>query len=243
MKKIFTVCLLSVFLLNFLTTPVFSQTAKEILAKMINAQGGKKVLESIKDTTLSGSLEMVAMGLSGSITMYQKEPNKLRMDIEVMGMIITQAYDGEKAWGVDPQTGSTQEMSEREATDFKRQALGNDAFLHPEKYGITYAYKGVEKIEGKDYLVLEQTYSDGYKATSYVDPDTYLTYKTKATSVNQMGVEVEAETIISDYKKVEGIMVPHSIIVFQDGEEFITIAFTEVKFNSDIEDSLFKMSE
>ncbi len=61
--------------------------------------------------------------------------------------------------------------------------------------------------------------------------------------LNQMGVEVEGETILSDYKKVEGIMVPHTITTYQDGEEYMKITITEGSFNSGLEDSLFKMSE
>ena len=243
MKKIFSACLLSLFLLSLMTSPGLSQEASDILKKMVEAQGGKKVLEKIKDMTLSGTLEMTQMGMTGSMTMYKKEPNKVRMDIEVMGMIITQAYDGETAWWVNPQTGSREEVPERQAEDMKRMALGIDAFLYPEKYGISFAYKGKEKIEEKEYLVLEQTFSDGHKATLYIDPKTYLAYKTKSTTVNQMGVEVEQETFESDFKKVNGMTIAYSIIIFQDGEEFMKLTLTEVTFNSGLEDSLFKMSE
>jgi len=243
MKKIFSACLLSLFLLSLMTSPGLSQEASDILKKMVEAQGGKKVLEKIKDMTLSGTLEMTQMGMTGSMTMYKKEPNKVRMDIEVMGMIITQAYDGETAWWVNPQTGSREEVPERQAEDMKRMALGIDAFLYPEKYGISFAYKGKEKIEEKEYLVLEQTFPDGHKATLYIDPKTYLTYKTKSTTVNQMGVEVEQETFESDFKKVNGMTIAYSIIIFQNDEEFMKLTFTEVTFNSGLEDSLFKMSE
>ncbi len=243
MKKIFSACLLSLFLLSLMTSPGLSQETSDILKKMVEAQGGKKVLEKIKDMTLSGTLEMTQMGMSGSMTMYKKEPNKVRMDIEVMGMIITQAFDGETAWAVNPQTGSREEVPERQAEDMKRMALGIDAFLYPEKYGISFAYKGKEKIEEKDYLVLEQTFSDGHKMTLYVDPKTYLTYKTKSSTVNQMGVEVEQETFESDFKKVNGMIIAHSIIIFQDGEEFMKLTITDVTVNSGLEDSLFKMSE
>jgi outer membrane lipoprotein-sorting protein len=243
MKKIFSTCLLSLFLLSLMTSPGLSQETSDILKKMVEAQGGKKVLENIKDMTQSGSLELIQMGMTASMTMYKKEPNKVRMDIEVMGMIITQAFDGETAWGVNPQTGSTEEMPEQQAEDMKRMALGIDALLYPEKYGLAYAYTGKEKIEEKDYLVLEQTFSDGRKATLYIDPKTYLTYKSESTTVNQMGVEVEQETFESDFKKVNGMTIAHSIIIFQDGEEFMTLAITEVSFNSGLEDSLFKMNE
>jgi len=226
-----------------MASPGHSQEASDILKKMVDAQGGKKVLEKIKDMTSTGSLELIQMGMSGSMTMYKKEPDKVRMDIEVMGMIITQAYNGETAWWVNPQTGSREEVPEQQAQDMKRMALGVDAFLYPEKYGISFAYKGKEKIEEKEYLVLEQNFSDGHKATLYLDPKTYLTYKSKSTTVNQMGVEVEQETFESDFKKVEGMTIAYSIIIFQDGEEFMKLALSEVTFNSGLEDSLFKMEE
>ena len=243
MKKIFSACLLGLFLLSLMTSTGLSQEASDILKKMVEAQGGKKVLEKIEDMTSSGSLEMIQMGMSGSITMYKKEPNKVRMDIEVMGMIITQAFDGETAWMVNPQTGSKEEMSEEQAENMNRMALGADALLYPEKYGISFAYKGKEKIEEKEYLVLEQTFADGHKATLYIDPKTYLIYKTKSTTMNQMGVEVESETFESDFKKVNGMTIAYSITIFQDGEEFMKLTLTDITFNSGLEDSLFKMGE
>jgi len=243
MKKIFSACLLSLFLLSLITSPGLGQEASDILKKMVEAQGGKKVLEQIKDMTSSGTLEMTQMGMSGSMTMYKKEPDKVRMDIELMGMIITQAFDGETAWWINPQTGSREEVPEQQSEDMKRMALGIDALLYPEKYGITFVSKGKEKIEEKEYFVLEQTFPDGHKATLYIDPKTYLTYKSKTTTMNQMGVEVESETFESDFKKVNGMTIPYSIIIFQEGEEFMKLTFTEITFNSGLEDSLFKMNE
>ncbi len=42
MKKIFSACLLSLFLLSLMTSPGLSQEASDILKKMVDAQGGKK---------------------------------------------------------------------------------------------------------------------------------------------------------------------------------------------------------
>jgi outer membrane lipoprotein-sorting protein len=241
MKRTTSLYVLALLLISFLAIPAKSQSAPDILQKMIDAMGGRKALEKIKDTTISGSMELTQMGLSATITVYQKEPNKSRFDIEVMGMVITQASDGETAWATNPQTGMTEEMSEQQAEYMKRQSLGNAVFLDPKKMGITFSYKGKENIEGKDYLVLEQTYADGYKSTLYIDPDTYLAFKGKGLTLNNMGVEIEAETFFSDYKKVEGIMTAHTLVSYQDGEEFMMMTVTDIKFNSVLEDSLFAM--
>lgn len=242
MRKIISLCALVLFILS-LTGLAPCQTTEEVVEKMIKALGGRDALAKIKDSTFSGTIEMVQMGISGSATMYQKEPNMMRIDAEVMGTMFTQAFDGQTAWMTNPQTGEPTEMSEKGAEYMRRQALGNDALLNPKKYGLTFNYTGKEKIDEKEYLVLEQTFADGYKITLYLDPDTYLAYKTKGLSLNQMGVEVEQETYISDYKQVEGIIVPYSLTTFQEGEEFMKITLTEVSFNTGLEDSLFKMSE
>jgi nitrogen fixation/metabolism regulation signal transduction histidine kinase len=227
--------------LSVVSFTLYSQTADEILQKMIEAQGGRKALEAIKDNTVSGSIQMVSMNINGSMIMYQKEPDKMRMNFEIMGMTFAQAYDGNTAWMTNPQTGTAQEMPEKIAKYFKRQAMGNGAILNPQKHGIKYELKGKEKINETEYLVMEQIYPDDFRVTLYIDPATYLTYKTKSKTLNQMEAEVDTESILSDYKKVEGIMTPYSITVFQDGQEYIKMAITEISYNSNLEDSLFKM--
>ena len=244
MKKLSSFCLLSFFFLCFITSPGFGQKTADILEKMIEAQGGRKLLEKIKDSTFSGTMEMIQMGIEGSMTIYHKEPNKLRQEIEFMGMIITTVFDGETAWMTNPETGNVEELPEKAVEQTKREAIdfGNAALLHPEKYGITYTFKGKENIEGKDYFVLDRTFPDGHKATIYVDSENYLIYKTVSTADNPMtGMEVEAEILLSDYKKIDGMIIPHSIKIFYEGEEFGEMAVTEVKFNSGLEDSFFKM--
>jgi len=243
MKKWTFVCILGLFLFANLNTQTAAQSSEEIQAKMIEAQGGKAALENIKDMTLSGTIEIISMGINGSITMYRKEPDKTRMDMEFQGIVVTQAYDGENGWGVDPNTGSVQDMPEEEAKELKRMAMGNGALLNPEKFGISYTYKGKETIEGNDYVVVEQSYDDGHVETLYLDAKTYLVHKTKAMALGMAGVEVDTETFYSDYEKIEGVMVFHTLRIVQEGEESMVMTFTDVAINTGLEDSLFKKEE
>jgi outer membrane lipoprotein-sorting protein len=75
----------------------------------------------------------------------------------------------------------------------------------------------------------------------YIDPETYLTYKAKA-KVNQAGVEIDQETIFGDYRKEGDTVAAHSMTVFQSGAEAIRMTFNKITFNTDIQDSVFKMS-
>lgn len=240
MKKIVSLSLLGVFLIGLMASQGFGQKAADVLEKFIEASGGRKLLSSVKDTTMIGTLDIVMAGMSGSLTMYQKEPNMMRMDVEIQGMVITTAYDGETAWMTNPQTGATEELPADQADEIMREAYGNDILLNPEKHGVTYTLKESENIEGKDYFVLVQTFPDGFTQTLYLDSKTYLPYKSVA-SVTQMGIEAEAETFLSDWRKVDGMMVSFSARILYDGEEAMTMTFSEVKYNSGLEDSLFKM--
>jgi outer membrane lipoprotein-sorting protein len=244
MKKTITVLAAGLMIAAVFQAQGYGQDAKGLLEKMIEAQGGRKVLSALKDATVSGNFEMIQQGMNATMTMYQKEPNMMRMDIEIMGMVITQAYDGQKAWYTNPQTGSTQEMDETMAKEFKRQAMGNDSLLNPEKYGITYAAKGTEKVGDKDCPVLEQTLSDGHKNTFYLDPATFLVLKTKTMASSPTGGgEVLTETMMGDYRKEGDALVAHTMTILQDGAEFARMTITKITYNSGLEDSLFQMGK
>ncbi len=241
MKKAITITFLLFFMLTF--TALSAQSADEIVQKMIDAQGGKKVYESIKDMTVKGTLEIIQQGLDAEITVYKKEPDKRREDIEVMGMLITSAYDGKMAWGTNQQTMVIEEFTGEQAVNSKREAMPIIAPLYPEKFGITHSLEGKETIEGKEYWVLEREYPDDFKITMYVDTTTFLPYKTVATIVDALGAEHEVEQFQSDYKTVNGLVMAHSMSQVVDGIEAVALTVTEVTFNTGLEDSLFVMEK
>jgi outer membrane lipoprotein-sorting protein len=240
MKRYFSLFLLAFFLLALVASPGFSQKASDILEKMIEAQGGRKVLESIKDITLSGTFEWEKM--SGPFTQYQKAPNKFRQEAEVMGMKKTDAFDGEIGWSIE--AGQLRELAGKDAEDAKSGAFGYAAILYPEKYGISYVLKGKEKIEGHDYFVLEQTIPGGTPITHFIDAQTYLVYKTESPGItDREGVMRKTVTLMLDYRKADGVMIAHSLTIGPEGWETVTIKFTKVSFNTGLEDSLFKMKK
>ena len=253
MKKIFSLCLLSLFLLSLMASFGFSQKAADILEKMIEAKGGRKVLESIKDTTMSCWIDTTHPFLKQEISppgipmkFYHKEPDKFRQDIGEMGKgsFIVLGYDGETSWKFDPLTRiSNEPPEEQEWAMIKAFNLGNSALLHPEKYGITYTYKGKEDFKGWDFLegldcfVLEQTFSNGNKAYLYVDSKTHLIHTIKDTMGRIWGRGI----IFWNYKKVGGVMFANSITFKYD--QWSTMTVKEVIFNTGLEDSLFKRSK
>jgi hypothetical protein len=163
--------------------------------------------------------------------------------METQGFTMTQAFDGQAAWQINPMTGTAEVMPEQQALYVKRGALGNASILEPEKFGLTYELKGTERLNDKDYLVLVQKYEDGYSVAIYLDPQTYLIYKTMGKTLDMMGAEVDQETVLEDYQTTDGIPSARSLAIYQNGVEFIRIKINSVKYNSDLEDSLFKMKQ
>jgi outer membrane lipoprotein-sorting protein len=232
--------------------PVIAQRAptagnKDALAaldRMIAAMGGRKVLEAVKDVTISGTAEMVQFGITAPVTVYQKQPDKVRVDVTIAeaGMTISQAFDGAKGWFTDPQSGGVvQEMPDHLAREFARQAGENQALLFPQKQGVTYVLKPKAPFEGRDHIVLEQTLADGHKTTYFLDPETSLPAKTATRTIDRTGAEVDAETYASDYRKVAGMTVPYAIRVVQNGAEVQRVTVTAVTVNTALDDALFTL--
>jgi len=242
MKKAAVFALILGTALGLAPSALNSQTVQEVTGQMIAALGGRAALSAVKDITYTGSAEMVQYGMNGTITMYQKEPNKIRMDMGVMGMVITQAFDGEVGWFTNPQTGTEDLMNEQQTADMKRQAIGNTALLAPEVLGITYELKPRETLEGKSYIVLDQVFKDGLRATNYIDPETFLTYKTRFTGAAVSGMDPTSEVILSDYQKTGDILMANALTIYQGGLEFVRLKFSKIVVNSGLEDRLFKKS-
>jgi outer membrane lipoprotein-sorting protein len=241
MKKKFVALFTGLVLMGFLMLPGLAQTEKDILENMIKALGGRQTLSEIKDTRISGTIEIIQYGMNAPMTIYQKEPNKYRMEMEIMGMSMIQVFDGQKAMMTNPQTGEVMELPPDQTNDMMRQALGNDATLHPEKYGISYTFKGKEEVNGRQCLILEQKFQDGFTSTFYLDANTYLPYKSKSKSLSPTGSEVESEIIFSDYRKVGNTMAAFSMAIYQEGVESIRMTFSEIVYNTGIDDSLFTL--
>jgi hypothetical protein len=224
--------------------PAGNKEAMAVVDKMIAAQGGRKLLESIKDMTISGETELnvAGMTMTAPITVYQKYPDKVRVDISLpdYNMNISQAFDGQKGRYTNPQAaGAIEEMPGHMTKQLARQAGQNEALLRPEKHGVTYLLKPKATLDGKDYIVLEQALVDGHKTTFYLDPQTYLPYRTVSRALDMSGTEVEAETYSTDYRKIAGTTVPYAIRVVQNGADVQRLTVTSVRYNTNLEDGLF----
>ncbi len=236
-------CPMGLFLFLGVQLASFCQTLDDVIKEMIRAQGGKAAIENIQDMTIKGSIEVPQQSLRVPFTQYKKEPDKRRIEFEVQGMIQIQGFDGKRAWEIIPETGEMLEITGEDGKDIKRGSLALAWILYPEKYGVSLALRGREETEGKTYLLLEQTFSDGDSSILSIDADTYTIVKIKSTMLDEMGVKVETETYLSDYKNIKGYRMAHTLTSYLRGKVYMEMTYDKIKINTGLKNELFEMKK
>src|SRR5262245_53834794 len=131
-------------------------TADQIIDKYIQAIGGKAVIEKQTSRVSKGTIEIPAFGLTGTIEVYEKAPNKSIQIANITGYgIVNNCFDGTAGWAQDPQTG----MRDKSGTELAAAKL-DAAFYKPlrlKELYTTVVVKGKEKVGDKDVYVIEAT--------------------------------------------------------------------------------------
>ena len=222
-------------------------TLEQVLEKHTEARGGEEAFDAIKSAKVTAKMT-IGPGMEAPITLYVKEPAKMRMDFQVQGATITQAWDGEKGWQIMPLMGNPdpQEMNAEETKQIKRQDLIRGLLLTYGEHGYEAEYLGVEEIEGTPAHKIKITMEDGDTAVSYLDTDHFIEFMQEIEGVNpQTGQRGTTKVSYGDFKEVAGVMMPHSMEMTPEGAPagmMMTIEKIEVN-TAGVPDELFMMPE
>jgi predicted Zn-dependent peptidase len=222
---------------NSIEKPIFNKeissevNVKSIFLNYVNAIGGADVLNKVKSISTSASVKIPNAPFSPKAEIKQKHPNlnSLVMSVESMGTLMSQKFDGEN--------GYTEQMGqkipfEKDQINSEKEKLGlfEEIYLDPNKMEII----SLNKVEGKDLYKIkinEKTYR-------YYDAKSYLLIMKEETS-SQAGNEIKSITKYSNYKQIEGVLLPHKREIVS-GPQTIVFEITSIKLNEEIDDSFFK---
>ena len=219
-----------------------AQTVDEILTKHFETMGGLEKIKALNSMRITGSM-MVGPGMEAPITMERKRPGKRRLEFVIQGMTGIQAFDGEKAWSLmpfmgkkDPEAASDEDNKhEQDDADF------DGPLVDWKAKGHTVELVGKEPVEGADAYKLKITKKNGDIEYYYLDAETYLLVKNDG-KVKRRGTEVEGEGTFSDYKDVEGYMMPFTMEQGIKGtEQKQRMTFSKIELNVPLDDSRFAM--
>jgi len=216
-----------------------AQNLDEILKNYFEANGQAKLLE-VKTMVMKG--KSMQMGMETPFTQTMKRPGKSYLEVPIQGMMMKQGFDGEKAWMTAPWTGSTDpmELSGIQVKSMKLQSDIDGQLYNWKEKGYQAVLEGTEDMEGIKVYKIKLTDSDGDVYVNYMDAENWIILKTKSTIQNQ-GSTIEAETFYSNYKEIDGIIMPFAIESKMNGQTVSTIMVEEIVFNVDVDDSIFAM--
>ena len=241
--------ILAAALLALVAFPAFAQdeaavelpNVDEVVAAHLENIGGADKWAAVQSVKLSGKLSM-PQGMEADFVMKQKRPGKVRIEFTLQGMTGIQAYDGETGWQIMPFMGSTdpEKMPAEQVDEFKDQAEIDPVLYNWKERGYTVEVVGMDEVEGSEAIKLKVV-RNGKEEMHFLDSEYYLTLK-QTGEREMMGNQVQYELTFSDFKEVDGMMMPHSMTQGAVGIPMTqTVRIDTVEINSDIPDDEFAM--
>jgi outer membrane lipoprotein-sorting protein len=231
MKKV----LLAAGILLVSISSAFSQTADEVIAKYVDAIGGKQKWNSLNSLRVEGQIEVQGISIPFTMNAVQNKGN--RTDAEFQGAKIIEIVTPTAGWSLNGLQGQSalQPMSEE---DLKSKVDGieiQDQLVDYAAKGHTVELLGKDEADGNEYFKLKVVTKLGIEKVHFIDTKSYLIYKTETTN-KANGQEVKQEVKFLDYQTMEnGIK-----MAFKQETGAMILVFKKISINPVIDESLFK---
>jgi hypothetical protein len=213
-----------------------AQTLDQILENHFDASGQDK-LNSVKSVVSAG--KAIQMGMELPFMQIQKRPDNMYLEINIEGQKMIQVYNGKAGWAVEPWVSpDARELSGPELRNIGLMARIDSDLVGWEEKGDLLEYIGKEIYEGNEMYLLKLTKETGESYQFFIDTETYLISRLVAYT-NYGGNVVEGETILGDYRNINGVSVPFMTEVRYDGQTLMTSIIDSVEFDMVIDEYFF----
>jgi hypothetical protein len=235
MKKIKKISL--AILCTAFTFAASAQTLDEIVAKHIEAIGGKDNWSKLKSIKTESILKM--QGAEINITSIQIDKKALRQDIGVMGMTGYSIVTKTQGWNYMPWQGQTKPEAMTD-DDVKNQddLYIQDEFITYKELEKQLEYYDKDDVDGTECFKLKMTDKDGQETTFYIDPTNYFVIK-KTKKIKANGQETENSSFYGDYKKSDaGVYFPMSVTSGWGESEIV-----KLEINPMVDETIFTITK
>jgi zinc protease len=209
-------------------------SARDIIRHYIKAIGGRASISNVhtRITTMTGTKQ----GFDITTTIYQKEPDLLRQEIDAGGMTQEVIFNGQE--GIKSAAGQITKIVGDELEKLKYEASLH-FLLNIDSLGVRLKLGGMEKIGGKNAYKIEMVLPSGTKWIQYFDPETGLKIKESKNITTPQGTFTQ-ENYYSDYRNIGGVKYPFKIKQTV-GAQNIEMNVSSIKINAEIPDYKFKL--
>ena len=176
-----------------------------------------------------------------SYTQVKKRPLEVRTEATIQGMTVVQAFDGKEGWKISPFQGrkDPERMSADDVKELMEDAEMDGPLVDWKEKGSTLEYLGTEDVDGTQAYKIKVTRKNGDVNFVSLDPDHFLEIRILTQRIQQ-GAQVEVETDLGDYEKINGVFVPTSIEAGSKGDpDKQKIVIDKAEGNVPVDDATF----
>lgn len=210
-------------------------SVEAILAKAIQAQGGKEAMKAIKDLTMKGTASVMGQNLDYLVKYVL--PSGYLNEISMGGNALAKQLTKDGTYSI------VQQGAEQALKDEDKEKLDETAALFPEQYmeqkaGYHFELKGIESVDGKDAYNIAITSPKGRVFNNFYDLATGLRVKEVRTQESPAG-KATISLLNTEYKTYNGVQIPVKQVLDM-GQLKINIDINEVKVNQGLQTSDLK---
>ncbi len=218
--------------------------ADELIRKMIDAYGGEANLKKHHSSVMTVSVDMEHQGLRAEGLIYGQSPDRAASTLRLLALnkeigTINSFFDGQAGGEVTSFTAGEM-LSGKRLEDVRRESNFYGVLAWKQLYK-TITVKSMSKVGEEDAYVLELVPAKGNKLTAYVSAKSFLILRIDRLISNEnTGVELPQTEYYSDYRLVDGWMIPFKVLSNNIANgDFVTVV-KDVKFDVEIPEAMFK---
>lgn len=219
--------------------PVFSKplpeglSAETVVKNYVEAIGGEDNLKNVNTILMNAEMTIPGAPFKPNAVIKQMSPNKFSMEVvaEGMGTLMKQNFDGEN--GYMEQQGRKIPMDDATLSSRKStKGLFDELYME----SGTLDLESLTTIDGSDVYKIVVT-KDDKSSYRYYDVETGLLLRTEETTEAQ-GQTMTTVTDYSNYKDVNGVMMPFTMKVTTGPQSFV-FETKDAKINEGVSDADF----
>jgi hypothetical protein len=220
--------------------------ARALVDKAVKAHGGEATLAKFPAITVAMKGTFHGMGMAipftGDIVTQGADQLKVDIQIEAGGQKfrVINVMNGDKGW--TKFNDDVKEMSKDEVAEARHQAYaGWVATLAPLKdKAFTLATVGEVKVDDRSAVGVKVSRKDHRDVDLYFDKESGLLVKMETRVKDEgSGQEVTEESVMSDYKEVQGTKQAMKFTIKRDGKLYLEGEMTDVQLAEKLDASVF----
>jgi CubicO group peptidase (beta-lactamase class C family) len=219
-------------------------TIDELLTKMIAAYGGEQNLLKHKSSLTTVEIDLENQGVLAKGTIRSRAPNLTATEMTFTALdkkigSLTSYFDG-SAGGAVMSFAPAETYTGKRLEDIKAEADFYNVLNWKKNYQ-TITFKKMGKVGDEEVYIIEKKREKGTPVTDYISTKSFLVLRRDSVVANETsGLELPQTETFSDYRNVEGVMIPFKQVSNNIANGDIVVRVIDIKFDTEIPESVFR---